>query len=114
MVWLTIESVAAAGGMTPPAVGTPDHMALTMAVAATEAYVSRRRPDIDEGAVPADVLLGGAMLAQRYYQRRNSPLGTVGSPDMGLTAILRTDPDICDLLGIGRGAGFAFSSGSRP
>lgn len=113
-MWLTTELASTVGGNTPPAVGTVDGKALEADVAAVEAYLKRRRPDIDftvEGyEPPADLLLGAAMLANRYYQRRNSPLGTVGSPDMGLTSILRTDPDIADLLGIGPGRRFVFAA----
>lgn len=113
--WLTAQIVAAAGEVsTPPAVGTPARESLDMCTAATMAFVERRRKDIDWAADPlevdADVLLGAAMLANRYYQRRNSPLGTVGSPDLGLTMILRTDPDINALLGLNR---FVFAAGRR-
>ena len=111
--WLTVQVVAAAGEVaTPPATGTPAALSLDMCVNATMAYVQRRRTDIDWAAtdleVAADMLLGAAMLANRYYQRRNSPLGTVGSPDLGLTMILRTDPDIMALLGLNR---FVFAAG---
>lgn len=111
--WLTGQLVAAAGEVvSPPATGTPAALSLDMCVKATMAFVQRRRTDIDWAmealVVDADVLLGAAMLANRYYQRRNSPLGTVGSPELGLTMILRTDPDIMALLGLNR---FVFGAG---
>jgi hypothetical protein len=112
--WLTVEAVAAVGGMAPPVAGTVDAGAYEQAVAGTMAYVERQRADLDWTTDPTgDVLLGAAMLAQRYFQRRNSPLGTVGSPDLGMTSILRTDPDISDLLGIGKGRRFTFAA-ARP
>lgn len=114
--WLTVELVAAAGGNTPPAAESVDAIALAADVAAVLAYVQGKRDELDWTTfVPgADMVLGGAMLAQRYFQRRNSPLGTVGSPDLGMTSILRTDPDIADLLGIGRGRRFVFGYGHAP
>jgi len=111
MDWLTVQIVADAAEMALPASGTAAAKALDRATKAAKSYIERRRKDIDWTAddlqVGDDLLLGAALLANRYYQRRNSPLGTVGSPDLGLTQILRTDPDITALLRLNR---FTFSA----
>lgn len=75
-------------------------------VAAARAWVQKRRPDLYIGT-PAvftpddDVLLGTAMYALRLYTRRTSPLGVSQNTEWGGSDILRQDPDIAKLLGIG-------------
>lgn len=75
-------------------------------VAAARAWVQKRRRDLYVG-VPAvftpddDVLLGTAMYALRLYTRRTSPLGVSQNTEWGGSDILRQDPDIAKLLGIG-------------
>lgn len=60
--------------------------------------------------VPADVYAGTLMLAWRWYQRRNSPLGVSGYQDYGTAPLLRHDPDIARLLGIGAEGPFRFAA----
>lgn len=75
-------------------------------VAAARAWVQKRRPDLLTGE-PAvftaddDILLGTAMFAARLYARRSSPLGVSQNTEWGGSEILRQDPDIAKLLGIG-------------
>jgi hypothetical protein len=54
------------------------------------------------------VVLGAAMLAHRIYQRRTTPLGILGATEDGYTGIIREDPDIARLLGIGAAGRFVF------
>lgn len=93
-----------------------DEGALGDCCAAAAAYVERKRSDLDysdKAKVPADVRLGSLMLAFRLWQRKRSPLGTIGSPtELGGSAqIVRYDPDIARLLGIGSEGPFAFGAG---
>lgn len=60
---------------------------------------------------PADVRLGGLMLAWRWYQRRAAPLGVVTGPSGDPVEMLRNDPDIARLLGIGGNGRFVFGAG---
>jgi hypothetical protein len=75
-------------------------------VAAARAYVEGKRKDLFVGdpavfTPGADVKLGTAMLANRFYARRTSPLGASQNVEFGGTEILRQDPDIAKLCGIG-------------
>lgn len=84
-----------------PATSVP----LINATAAAVAYVQRVRADLpwnSQGwSAPADVKLGTAMLAWRLYERRNSPLGITTTATGDMVSILRDDPDISRLLGVG-------------
>lgn len=75
--------------------------------AASVAYVERMRKDLNVGTPAvftpgADVLYGTAMLTNRWYTRRTSPLGTSQNVEFGGSDFLRQDPDIAKLLGIGQ------------
>lgn len=70
------------------------------------AWVEKQRPDLlagDPGVFTpgADVKLGTAMYALRLYTRRTSSLGVSQNTEWGGSDILRQDPDIAKLLGIG-------------
>ena len=84
-----------------------DAVRWTGVVAAAVEWVEGRRPDIDfhpEDETPpvvgADVILGTAMLAGRWYDRGATPGGIAEHGEFG-GAILRHDPDIARLLGVG-------------
>lgn len=83
-------------------------------------FVEERRPDLwvdtdadgtvdDYQPTPA-VKSGTALLAYRLYQRRKSPLGVMGVTNDQASGILRDDPDIEKLLGIGRRRRFGFGA----
>jgi len=101
--WL---SAAQAAGMVRATVSAND-ADWSAAHAASVAYVEGRRPDLLVGA-PAvftpggDVLYGTALLVNRWYTRRTSPLGTSQNTEFGGSDFLRQDPDIAKLLGIGQ------------
>lgn len=70
------------------------------------AWVEAKRPDLLTGdpavfTPGADVKLGTAMYALRLHARRTSPLGVSLNTEWGGSDILRQDPDIAKLLGIG-------------
>lgn len=46
--------------------------------------------------------LGAIMLAGRVYRRRNSPAGVEAMGELGPVYVQRNDPDIAQLLGLGR------------
>lgn len=76
------------------------------AVDAARAYIEGRRTDLFTGTpavfVPgAAVRLGTAMLANRLWTRRVSPLGTSQNVEFGGSDFLRQDPDIAKLCGLG-------------
>ena len=111
MVWLEPADVAEAFDLGDVGGNT----ALASATAAAAAFVERKRPDLitedNEYQPTADVKHGAAMLAQRLYERRANMLGV--APSAGFdeaAAILRYDPDIEQLLRIGRHAPFGFGS----
>jgi hypothetical protein len=85
------------------------------AVDASAAYVEEKRPDLFAGTPPvftpgAQVRLGTAMLAHRWYARRVQPLGGSQAVEFGPTDFIRQDPDIAKLLGIGAEGRFVFGA----
>lgn len=68
-------------------------------------------PVLAEFVPPRNVKLGAAMLAFRFYSRRTSPLGVIGFTEDGAAGMLREDPDIAKLLGIGAHGRFVFGAG---
>lgn len=94
-----------------------DENAFEGALDAACEFVQDKRPELwstpvdDEPAVfeaGARIKLGAAMLAHRLYERRSSPLGAAQYTEFGAGTILRYDPDIGRLLGIGSEGGFNF------
>lgn len=85
----------------------PNDADWTAAHAAAVAYVEGKRKDLLVGA-PAvftpggDVKYGTALLINRWFTRRTSPLGTSQNVEFGGSDFLRQDPDIAKLLGIGQ------------
>lgn len=51
---------------------------------------------------PANLQLGATMLAGRIYRRRNSPAGVESLGELGPIYVSRNDPDLAQLLKIGR------------
>lgn len=99
---------------------TASTVALVNACAAAEAWVegTARRDlpwstpvDGHPYVPPADVKLGAFMLAWRWYQRRAAPLGVVTGPSGDPAEMLRNDPDIARLLGVGGSGRFVFGAG---
>lgn len=90
-----------------------DETALAAVLPGTRSYVEGKRADLVTGdpavftPTPA-VVLGAAMLAYRLYQRRTTPLGILGATEDGYTGIIREDPDIARLLGVGGAGKFVF------
>lgn len=88
------------------------------AVDAATAYVEGIRADLFTTDVPpvfaatAPVRLGTAMLANRWYARRLSALGSSQNVEFGGTEFLRQDPDIAKLLGVGPEGPFVFGAGA--
>lgn len=119
--WLTATEVAAHADV----VGTPTApgASLANATAAAEAYVESARRDltfptvpaeVETKPVPATVKVGALMLAWRWYERRNTPLGMIVAPTGDPIEMLRDDPDIAKLLGVGRSGRFVFGSAPPP
>jgi hypothetical protein len=111
MVWLEPADVGAFGGIRD----VDGNDALESATAAAVAFVERQRADLpwdqEEWLPAADIKQGAAMLAARLYERRGSLLGVAGSAGYEAAGqILRYDPDIEQLLGIGRSRPFGFGS----
>lgn len=117
--WLTAEAVA---NHVDVAGTPPTGVSLDNAAAAAEAWVegtARRDLPWSSGTEeapyvpPADVRLGGLMLAWRLYERRTAPTGVVTTPTGDPAEFLRDDPDIRRLLGVG-GSRFKFGAGRKP
>jgi hypothetical protein len=120
MVWpLTATRFRALMGAA--AAAAEDVAALDGAIAAAVAYVEEHRADLFNDADPPvfvetpTIELGTAMLANRWYQRRSSPLGPATYSEFGGSPLLRHDPDIAKLLGIGGEGRFVFgAAGYKP
>lgn len=117
--WLTPVAVRQWSGQRQG--DTADTAALTLAANAAAAYVERLHPELFDEADPPvftatpEILLGSAMLAHRWYARRASPLGIAGYAELGSAGILRYDPDIARLLGLGsEGGRFVFGAPDAP
>jgi hypothetical protein len=65
-------------------------------------------------APDATVILGAAMLANRWHERRGSALGSTGYTEFGTGTILRHDPDIARMLRLASFAPFGFGAPSLP
>lgn len=85
----------------------PNDADWTAAHEAAVAYVERMRPDLFAGTPPVftpggDVKYGAALLCNRWFTRRTSPLGSSQNVEFGGSDFLRQDPDVAKLLGIGQ------------
>lgn len=118
--WLDAEKVGAVLGA--DLAGNLDQEKLDEQCDAAAGFVEDRRRDLfvsndeDPPVVTFEpgphVVWGAAMLAYRLYERTKSPLGILGTTDLGPAGILREDPDIARMLGIGRARRFR-SGGAR-
>lgn len=103
--WLPAQAVADTMGRSL-AGGTPQD--LENARKAAAAWVEDQRRDLvwldaAMADVPPQVWLGAVLLTNRLLARRGSPQGVAEfSGEFGPAAILRTDPDVEKLLGLGR------------
>lgn len=71
-------------------------------VAAVTALIERYRGPEPAAGWPANVELGATMLAARVYRRRNSPAGVESLGEAGPVYVSRNDPDLAQLLELGR------------
>jgi hypothetical protein len=100
--WL---SAAEAAGLVSATVGAND-ADWNGSHAGAVAYVERVRKDLFAGdplvfVADGAIKYGTALLTNRLYTRRTSPLGTSQNVEFGGSDFLRQDPDIQKLLGIG-------------
>lgn len=99
MELLTVEKVADQLGL----VGTSHDDELGPVIAAVEALVtSYNEAPADGEQWPANLQLGAVMLAARIYRRRNSPAGVESMGEIGPVYVSRNDPDLAQLLKIGK------------
>lgn len=114
LVGLPAEGPATLGGVRSflryEAGDTADNLDLEAVVAGTNALVRTwpcSAPAVDQESFPANVELGANMMAGRLFRRRESPAGVAAFGDMGAVYVMRNDPDVAMLLGLG-----AWSSGA--
>lgn len=74
-------------------------------------FVAQPAPDPPVFTPTHQVKLGTAMLANRWYARRASPLGAASYSEFGASELLRHDPDIAKLLELGQDGDFTFAAG---
>ena len=99
MELLTVAKVADQLGL----VGTSHNDELAPVIAAVEALVtSYNETPVDGEQWPANLQLGAVMLAARIYRRRNSPAGVESMGEIGPVYVSRNDPDLAQLLKIGK------------
>lgn len=66
-------------------------------------YADYEVPTYDnDSSWPPNIKLGAKMLAARLYRRRNSPAGVESLGELGPVYVSRNDPDLAQLLRIGR------------
>lgn len=104
--WLPLADVLEQVGVKPEA---PEAASVDRKRKATAAFVERNRRDlvaVVDGAATftatPDVVEGAILLAARLHSRKGSPTGIASYGEFGPAAVLRFDPDIERLLGIGR------------
>lgn len=99
-----------------------DAAVLDAIVPGVREFVEERRKDlfVTAGDPPVttfepteNVRLGAVFLAWRLYKRRETPLGIAGATSETVSGILREDPDIARLLGIGAGGRFVFGASTN-
>lgn len=107
MSWpITDQDVIGYLGVAPA--GEADQAAMGRAAAAAVAWVTSAgvappAPALGDPAVSApEVELGTIMLAARWYARRTSTQGIASFGDLGVSYVIRHDPDVAQLLGLGR------------
>lgn len=61
--------------------------------------ISQLAVDADEW--PERIVLGTSMLAARFFRRKNSPAGVEAFGQLGAAYVMRSDPDIAQLLSTG-------------
>lgn len=109
--WLSYSNAAAFEALSD--VVADGDAAWQIAVEAAAEYVQGRRVDLvytDATTVPAMVRLGTSRLAHRWFDRRNNPLGAATFAEFA-GEMLRHDPDISMMLGLGPNRPFAFGAG---
>lgn len=113
--WLPLPTVLAHVGVDA---GSAQELDADRARLAAAAYVERTRPDLLKGyddngdgtidryvyEPTRDVAHAGLLLAARLFARRGTPQGLASFGEFGPGAILRLDPDVERLLGVGRHA----------
>lgn len=105
--WLPAEDVLNHVGVEAdaPAAASVERARLAAAV-----IVERNRPDLaaafaggdDAPAVDDALIEGGVLLAARLHARKGSPAGIASYGEFGAAAVLRFDPDVAQLIGVGR------------
>lgn len=75
-----------------------DDAGLDIAARAVVAQVNRWHGD----DWTEDVKTGAVLLTSRLWRRRQSPAGVEAFGDLGAVYVSRTDPDVAQLLGLGR------------
>lgn len=97
---LTSDDVQGHLGVAPASL--LDAGALSAAAAAATSWCNRHvvgaAEDVDD--LDADRRLGAVMLAARWYARRTSVNGLVAFGELGASYVMRSDPDIAQLLGL--------------
>lgn len=61
-------------------------------------------PEVTEPSWPDRITYGATLLAARYYRRKNSPAGVEAMGSGGVAYVMRTDPDVAQLLQLGTSA----------
>lgn len=101
--WLPIDAcLAQAATAEANAAGGVDVERKRLAVAS---YVEQERRDLfvaDVFTPPAHVVEGAVLMVARLVARKGAPLGVASYGDFGPADIVRFDPDVERLLGVGR------------
>lgn len=94
------------------AAGSENAYAVELCRVAAARVVERARRDLKlaelpdplpaDADVPEDVKHGALLLTARLYARKGSPQGVATFGELGASTILRSDPDVQLLLGVGR------------
>lgn len=110
--WLPLPAVLSWLGMRSDDAGAE---AVELARQAAADYLETQRPDLRVADVQLDgtaapfaatpaVVQAGVLAAARLYARRGSPAGLASFGEFGAAEVLRLDPDVARLAGLGRHA----------
>lgn len=103
--WLPVDQVNAWLQLDP---GDPQTAAAELCRVAAADHCERQRPDLFapvDGVLPPvgdRIVFAGVLAAARLYARRSSPAGLASFGEFGAAEVLRLDPDVSKLLGVGR------------
>lgn len=103
--WLPADQLAAWLQLDQVPADAPQRRTAEDCRRAAAAWIEDQRRDVDyAGEVSPALVQAGVLAAARLYARRSSPAGLASFGEFGAAEVLRGDPDVTRLAGLGRHA----------